>query len=495
AIIIVLIFTLSLYFLDVSILLEPLNTDLNEIAFQSNESNEDSSIVSNGQLKLTKTIDTEDDITLNQVNSTQIDDTKVNHDKINDEQVDNNKVNDTQPDTQILTQFNDTKTDDIQIKDTQIKDTQIKDTQIIESQVNNTQIIDSQVNDTQVNNDNTKFNDIDMQINKTQSNNMQVNNTQVNAAFTQDDDDTRLNAVIIVLVRNSELHPLRKTMRSFEDRWNKKYNYPYVFLNDQEFTQEFKDMTGALTNAKTYYGLIPKHMWGYPSWIDQARAAETRRDMGSRNILYGDSESYRHMCRFNSGFFFRHELIENFDYYWRLEPGVDFTCDIDYDTFKYIKENNITYGFTIALLEMTETIPTLWRTVLDFLFKYPQHIADNNFAYFISRDDMANYNGNFEIGDLNFYRSEQYLQFFDFLDQAGGFYYERWGDAPIHSIALLLFLERSQIHFFNDIGYSHPPFQHCPVNKDFHNSGKCYCDPASNFDLEWGSCTKDWLMI
>jgi hypothetical protein len=33
---------------------------------------------------------------------------------------------------------------------------------------------------------------------------------------------------------------------------------------------------------------------------------------------------------------------------------------------------------------------------------------------------------NFEIGDLNFWRSEAYMKFFEHLDEAGGFYYERW---------------------------------------------------------------------
>ena len=31
---------------------------------------------------------------------------------------------------------------------------------------------------------------------------------------------------------------------------------------------------------------------------------------------------------------------------------------------------------------------------------------------------------NFEIADLDFWREERYLRFFDFLDRRGGFYYE-----------------------------------------------------------------------
>lgn len=35
---------------------------------------------------------------------------------------------------------------------------------------------------------------------------------------------------------------------------------------------------------------------------------------------------------------------------------------------------------------------------------------------------------------MRFWRSKAYSDFFDFLDSKGGFFYERWGDAPVHSI-------------------------------------------------------------
>jgi hypothetical protein len=31
---------------------------------------------------------------------------------------------------------------------------------------------------------------------------------------------------------------------------------------------------------------------------------------------------------------------------------------------------------------------------------------------------------NFEIGDLDFWRGEAYMKYFEFLDKKGGFYYE-----------------------------------------------------------------------
>ena len=61
---------------------------------------------------------------------------------------------------------------------------------------------------------------------------------------------------------------------------------------------------------------------------------------------------------------------------------------------------------------------------------------------------------NFEVGNLEWLRSDAYIDFFNSLDQDGGFFYERWGDAPVHSIAAGLLLKKEEIHFFNDIGSS-----------------------------------------
>lgn len=104
-------------------------------------------------------------------------------------------------------------------------------------------------------------------------------------------------AAFVILARNSDLHGIRSSIRQVEDRFNYRFNYPYVFLNEQEFTQEFKELTSALTKAPTHYGKIEPSMWGYPPHINQTYARECREDMGRRGIIYGPSESYRHMCR------------------------------------------------------------------------------------------------------------------------------------------------------------------------------------------------------
>lgn len=36
----------------------------------------------------------------------------------------------------------------------------------------------------------------------------------------------------------------------------------------------------------------------------------------------GMVESYHHMCRWNSGLFAQEKRLAEYDYYWRVEPGV-----------------------------------------------------------------------------------------------------------------------------------------------------------------------------
>ena len=47
-------------------------------------------------------------------------------------------------------------------------------------------------------------------------------------------------AALISLVRNSELPGLMQSMRQLEYHWNRKYNYPWIFFNDEPFSDEFK---------------------------------------------------------------------------------------------------------------------------------------------------------------------------------------------------------------------------------------------------------------
>ena len=202
----------------------------------------------------------------------------------------------------------------------------------------------------------------------------------------------RMNATFVTLARNGDIWEIARSIRQVEDRFNRKYNYDWVFLNDKPFDATFKKVTTSLVSGTTHYGEIPKEHWSFPEHIDQEKARKVREDMAQRKIIYGDSVSYRHMCRFESGFFFRQELMLNYEWYWRVEPSIELYCDIDYDVFKYMADHKKKYSFVLSLYEYVETIPTLWESTKKFMKKYPEHVAEGNSMGFLSDDGGDSYN-------------------------------------------------------------------------------------------------------
>lgn len=311
--------------------------------------------------------------------------------------------------------------------------------------------------------------------------------------------------MFVVLARNQELDGVVQSLKSIERHFNRWFHYPYVFLNDGDFTEEFKTGVQNYTSSKTEFGKIDASMWGFPDWVDHDVAREGIRKQDDAAIMYGGMESYHHMCRFYSGFFYKHELLAKYDWYWRLEPEIKYFCDITYDPFIEMARNNKTYGFTIAVKELKETVPNIFRYASAFKRKHklrskglwemfleeppkktpaetvekaktmPNEIMQTEPGHQnIEEIDPENMQGekynmchfwsNFEIARLDWLRSKEYNDFFEMMDRSGGFWMERWGDAPIHSLAAGALLGVKDIHYFRDIGYRHTTIQHCPAN-------------------------------
>ncbi|WFD03809.1 hypothetical protein MOBT1_002503 [Malassezia obtusa] len=308
----------------------------------------------------------------------------------------------------------------------------------------------------------------------------------------------RPNAVIYALVRNRELGSLLETMQDLERNFNAHPDtqYPYVFLNDEPFTERFMRHVRAATRSKVYFGLVPEEEWAIPASVDMARAHANWKSLREQGVSYGDSASYRQMCRYQSGYFMNHPLMLPYDYYWRIEPGVSYYCEmLDPDPFRLMQAQNKKYGWVISLRDDPRTIPTLWDHVQEFRDKYP-HLTKNTsmMPFFLNKRRQYNtchFWSNFEIADLRWMRSEAYQTFFRHLAETNGFFYERWGDAPVHSIAVALFLNEDEVHYFDNIGYRHAPFMHCPVAQP----GRCACMPEDSLGDEYSGSGQNCLYL
>lgn len=151
--------------------------------------------------------------------------------------------------------------------------------------------------------------------------------------------------------------------------------------------------------------------------------------------------------------FYTLPALEKFEWYWRIEPDVDFMCHITYDPFVEMRKHGKIYGYAQALWEMTETCPNLfvemnnwkedhrvptrdlWRSMIIASwvpFPIRRYFAAPNRDHdrFGNHWNKCHYWTNFEIANMGFFRDREYQDLFKYLDEKGGFYYERVSFTP-----------------------------------------------------------------
>ncbi|KAI1660028.1 glycosyltransferase family 15 protein [Daldinia decipiens] len=296
----------------------------------------------------------------------------------------------------------------------------------------------------------------------------------------------RENAALVMLARNNELEKANRTVTSIEQQFNRWFNYPYVFLNDEKWDPNFIEVLNKTARGLATFDVIPQTQWTFPEGVDIDAAKQNIKEQGERGIPHAGEEGYHHMCRFYSGKFYQLDVLKKYKWYWRLEPDVDFTCAITYDPFVQMARHKKVYGFTIALWEVGKSCPGLYRSIADW--KEMMGIPTSSlwkatvsaswmpypFRRFMSwlpnRDaygdgwSLCHYWSNFEIADMDFFRTRAYQDLFDYLDKKGGFYFERWGDAAVHSLAIAMLADPRKVHHFEDFGYRHALLYQCPAN-------------------------------
>jgi hypothetical protein len=101
----------------------------------------------------------------------------------------------------------------------------------------------------------------------------------------------RANATMLMLARNSDINGVVQSVREAEDRFNREAGYPWVFLNEEPFTDDFISRVKNLISGEAHFGLIPRDHWYQPDWIDEDLAAAGRKKLVRQKVIYGGSVS------------------------------------------------------------------------------------------------------------------------------------------------------------------------------------------------------------
>jgi len=164
---------------------------------------------------------------------------------------------------------------------------------------------------------------------------------------------------------------------------------------------------------------------------------------------------YRGMCRFFSGPIFHHEAMRDVEIYMRLDVDSFILEKMPFDPFRELVERKASYAYLATGKEEEPFAVNLGSnfTSIASTLGINLRIMDN---FSPSLDwDLSFYYTNFEVSRLDFWRSAVYSQIFDYLDSTGGFFLHRWGDGPVHLLAVAYLLQPEQVLRWDRVPYWH----------------------------------------
>ena len=249
-------------------------------------------------------------------------------------------------------------------------------------------------------------------------------------------------AAIYILTRSIRWDALTKALASLDQYFNNQFRYPIIIFHENEFNKR-RDEVRQLTRSDVYFQSIT---FSIPKFLDEPVPVK---------IPCTSSISYRHMCRFHAKTVYELPIMQDLLYYWRLDDDSVLLSNVSYDVFQHMDKNQLQYGYIWRHLDAHDCVRGLWEGTRKYIDA--KDLATYSFDTW--KEPWLYYN-NFEISATRTWFTKAYQDYIEYIDRLGGIYYHRWGDAPIRGIAVSMFIPKSQVHYFKDIGYQHGSFVH-----------------------------------
>ena len=270
-----------------------------------------------------------------------------------------------------------------------------------------------------------------------------------------------MKAAIVYLVRFSErdIQDFEKSLKQLKEFFLDEFDYPVLAFHEADLDDATKRKIIRETGVNVQFELIKFEVPKFLSHLD----------IPERLPPSGATMGYRHMCRFFSGMIFRQPVICKYDWFWRLDTDSFLLEKINYDVFKFMDDNNFEYGYNRICRDQPLVVVGLGEAAKKYL---KDNNITPNFLHKFEREgvwDRFTYFTNFAIAKVSFWRRKDVDAFFNFIDRNGWIYTRRWGDAPLHLIAISTFMKENKTHCFNDIAYKHQHFVIPPSNPEKQN--------------------------
>jgi len=238
---------------------------------------------------------------------------------------------------------------------------------------------------------------------------------------------------------------LFSSLRQLKINFLEIYPYPVIIFHEQGFPEEIKQKLKEFHDNiffeeikfKPPSTLLPEDLIIHDHHADQ-----------------GMGMGYRNMCRFFMTEFFEILIFKyKAKYYLRLDTDSVIFEPVTFDMFKVIDTGNYSYGYIGDICDGDND-----NGLTDFCVEYANK---NNLPlkwkdkYIVNGIKTRSVYNNFEILKLDLFTIPEVINFIRTVDRTGNIYKYRWGDAPLRTFMLSMFVEREQIYRFKNISYIH----------------------------------------
>ncbi|KAG0242504.1 hypothetical protein BGX31_000278 [Mortierella sp. GBA43] len=191
--------------------------------------------------------------------------------------------------------------------------------------------------------------------------------------------------VLVMLVHEDEIQEARETIRQVEDRFNRDRNYPWVILSPLPLTNRSQILVRHLSKGVMSFGAIPHEQWRLPTWIQAAKVrngdyAKMRMGMNKTSLMT------RHRWRYMSGFLAQHELLDPYEFFWRIDPGVEMFCDMEDDPMTMMKYSAQKFAWSVSSVVNDAGVPSAWSFIQKFKAIHPHLLPSDNDEAFLRRE-------------------------------------------------------------------------------------------------------------
>ena len=285
------------------------------------------------------------------------------------------------------------------------------------------------------------------------------NETAAAAAIAVAVDNTTIpKAAIIYLIQLDDQQALRSSLISLRKHFRPAQSYMVLLFYDPHerhlLTSEFRSELLQIAPVQ-FYEATTFH--DHPAHVDPQRTA------GNADYF---TTGYRRMCRFWAYGVFQEPVMQTLDYYWRLDTDLSLQQDILHDPFHQAQAAGLQYVYGVTHTDAEFVLTGLWDLTMAYMRKRGLHprsmlpLVANTLSHeqvssmpldeAIDAMTRAGYNAliyynNFELSVPALWRSQAYMDYFAEVDNAGGIFFYRWGDAPIRTLAVHMLLPPSQV--------------------------------------------------